>query len=56
MAKNAFKTYGKKAHEGIGVQADNDSDPMAVVQEQLIQQEVRLGHVEDKLSGVDAKL
>lgn len=53
MAKNAFKTYGKKAHSS-GVQAD--SDPMAVVQEQLIQQEVRLGHVEDQLSGVDAKL
>lgn len=55
MAKNAFKTYGKKAHSS-GVQAGDDSDPMAVVQEQLIQQEVRLGHVEDQLSGVDAKL
>ena len=56
MTKNAFKTYGKKTHNGSGVQADDGNDPMAVVQEQLIQQEVRLGHVEDKLSGVDAKL
>lgn len=57
MTKNAFKTYGKKGHSASGaVQADTDNDPVAIVQEQLIQQEVRLGHVESQLSGVDAKL
>lgn len=50
-----LRRYGNKSQETSQLQADPD-DPVATVQEQLIQQEVRLGHVEDKLSTVDSKL